>query len=136
MRRTALAFALAALFISIQLWAESIPLQPGTIVPAAQGKVDLGHDRNGNTTVDVDVKHLAPPTSLTPPKNFYVVWIQPPNQQPQNVGTLTVNPNSLGGSFRTTTPSKNFDIIVTAEDNPRPQSPSGPVVLRGAITAK
>jgi hypothetical protein len=46
---------------------------------------------------------------------------------------LRVNTDDMAGSFRTKTPYKSFDIFVTAEDNPKPDSPSGTEVLRGTV---
>ncbi len=135
MRRGALAFSLIVLFLTIQLWGDDIRLQPGTIVPGALGVVKLGHDNNGNTVVDVEARHLAPPTNLTPAKNYYVVWIQARDQQPQIAGVMQVDPSKEAASFKTMTPFKNFDVLVTAEDNPRPESPSSTQILKGTIAA-
>ncbi len=76
-----------------------------------------------------------PPTNLTPAKNYYVVWIQAQDQQPQIAGVMQVDPSKEAASFKTTTPFKNFDVLVTAEDNPRPESPSSTQILKGTIAA-
>ncbi len=136
MRRLAAAIAVIALLATIQLWGEDVRLQNGTMVPAAQGKVKTNHDRNKNIVADIEVAHLAPPTSLNPPANYYVVWFQPQDKQPEVQGTLSVNADTLQGSFKTTTPYKNFDVLVTAEENARPSSPSGTVVLKGSVATK
>ncbi len=134
MRRAAFALALTFLLITAT-WAADVQLQPGTLVPGAQGVAKLGHDDNGNTLITVDARHLAPPSHLTPPKNYYVVWIQPRDQQPQIAGIMTVDPKKEEASFRTPTAFKNFDVLVTAEDNPRPDQPSDVQILKGTITA-
>ncbi len=136
MRRAATAMLVIALFAAIQLWGEEIRLQNGTMVPAAQGKAKIDHDRNGNTVVDIEVAHLAQPTALTPPANYYVVWFQPQDKDAEIQGTLAVNPETLQGSFKTTTPAKNFDVLVTAEENARPSTPSAVVVLKGSVATK
>jgi hypothetical protein len=68
-------------------------------VPAATGKINFEHDKNHNIKFHIETKHLARPESLTPPKQAYVVWIQPRSKDPQNAGVLTVDQN-LQGSFR------------------------------------
>ncbi len=136
MRRLAAAIVVIAFLATIQLWAEDVRLQNGTMVPAAQGKAKVEHDRNRNLVVDIEVAHLAQPTALTPPANYYVVWFQPPDKEPELQGALAVNPETLQGSFKTTTPYKNFDVIVTAEENARPTTPSGTVVLKGSVATK
>jgi hypothetical protein len=96
------------------------------------GKVITDNDRNGNTGVEVEVKHMAAPTALTPSKNAYVVWVQPRGKEPELLGVLRVN-QDLEGSLKTSTPYKDFDIFITAEDNPKPDMPSSMVILKGSV---
>jgi hypothetical protein len=112
--------------------ARDIRLTPDPSVPAATGKVELNHDRNGNLKVKLEVEHLAKPQALTPPKQAYVVWIQPRGKEPENQGQLKVN-DDLKGSFETTTSYPAFDVFVTAEDNPAATTPSGPPLLKGSM---
>jgi hypothetical protein len=101
-------------------------------VPAATGTVSVNKDRNGNQKIRVEVKHLAKPSALTPPKQAYVVWVQSRGGQPENEGQLRVN-DKLEGSLETTTPHEQFDIFITAEDNPDTQVPTGPPLLHGTV---
>lgn len=56
-------------------------------IPAVEGHAKFGRAPNGNTSVDVTVKHLADPEKLTPPANTYVVWLRPnKDAAPQNHG--------------------------------------------------
>ena len=80
------------------LLAKSYKLQQSTIVPGATGEVKTGKDKNGNTKFSVQVKHLANPGSLTPPKSTYVVWIQQAGAAPESQGVLKVSKN-LEGKF-------------------------------------
>ena len=113
--------------------ARDIQLIADPTVPAAAGKVELNHDRNGNLKVKVEVQHLAKPGALTPAKQAYVVWIQSRGKEPENQGQLKVN-DELKGSFETTTSYPAFDIFVTAEDNPATTTPSGTQILKGTMT--
>jgi hypothetical protein len=61
-----------------------------------------------------------------------VVWIQRPGRDPENLGALKVNENQEG-TIKATTPYKQFDVFVTAEDNDRVQAPSSMEVLRGVV---
>ena len=101
-------------------------------VPAASGKAHLDKDRNGNLKLKLDVDHLAKPGALTPTRQSYVVWIEPRGKEPQNLGQLKVN-NNLQGSFEATVPRQDFEVFVTAEDNPAAQMPSEPKLLRAEI---
>jgi hypothetical protein len=123
------AFAIAAFA------AKRFPLAAASIVPAAKGSVEIGHDRNGNTEIKLTVEHLANPTSLSPSQANYVVWLQDKTSGPENRGELRVN-GKLEGIFQTVTPRnrKNFDLFVTGENDGTAKSPSGPEVLRTTVS--
>lgn len=100
--------------------------------PAAMGAVQVGHDKNGNTTVDLNVNHLAQPANLTPPKSAYVVWLQASGKQPENKGELRVGKN-LKGELKFTTTEQNFDLFVTPEDGPTVTAPAGEKILSNHV---
>lgn len=125
-----LAAALAT--ASICAYAKKYPLTASTTVPAARGEVDVGTDKNGNTEVKLEVEHLAQPGNLSPPKTVYIVWFQERGSDPRIQGVLRMNKN-LKGTFKTTTPMKSFDIVVTAESDPTLKAPEGQEVLRSSI---
>lgn len=111
---------------------KNVHMTPASTQPAAQGVATLKHDKNGNLTVDLKVKHLAKPQNLTPPKSTYLVWIQPPNGAVAKLGELRVNDN-LQGEFKAPVPAANFQIFVTAEDGPTVAQPAGSEVLRQSV---
>jgi hypothetical protein len=122
-RRIAIVFLLGA-FALTNAHAKKDPLTASTAVPAARGKVDIGKDSNGNTTVKITAEHLAEPGKLSPPGSDYVVWFQEKGAEPQTQGRLRIDKN-LKGSFETSTPLKNFDIFVTAESQRQHQTTGG-----------
>lgn len=130
--RSFLVFVTVALLLSLSAWAREDKLVNTGITPAAQGVIDTGNDQNGNTQVDVKVEHLAKSESLTPAKQGYLVWIQPKGKQPELLGQLAVG-DDLKGELKATTPYKDFDVLVTAEDNLRAEAPSGMVLLHGTV---
>jgi hypothetical protein len=109
-----------------------VKMTSASSVPAAVGVAKLTRDSNGNPVVDLKVRHLARPDSLTPPQSVYIVWIQPRGGQVTKQGQLRVDDN-LQGEFKTPAPAKNFDIFVTAESGPTVTQPTGPEVLRQTI---
>jgi hypothetical protein len=113
-------------------WAKDMPLTADPSIPAASGKVSWDKDDNGNLKVHLEVKHLAQPSTLTPARQTYVVWIQPRGKDPENQGQLRVN-NDLNGDLQTRTPYRAFDIFVTAEDSPTVTTPSGPQLLKATV---
>jgi hypothetical protein len=130
-RRLALVLTLIFLF-AVAVWGREDRLTNTGLNPAAQGKVTTETDRNGNTRIHVEVKHMASPASLSPAKQTYTVWVQPRGQSPELLGVLRVN-EDLEGSLNASTPQKDFDVLITAEDTPNPTAPSDLVVLKGTI---
>ena len=112
--------------------AKDFPLNNDSSVPAATGKVSTSKDQNGNVKFRVEVRHLAEPASLNPPKQVYVVWVQAKDEQPENVGRLEVNKH-LEATLEAPTSHQQFDIFITAEDAGNVQTPSEPRLLHGTV---
>jgi|ERR1700730_262377 hypothetical protein len=134
MRRSICAFSVAVMFFFACLAeAKEIPMISDPSVPAAAGTVSINKDKkNQNFKWKVQVHHLAKPTSLTPPKQTYVVWVQTKDGQPENQGQLRVN-DKLEGGLENNSPRQQFDIFITAEDNPATPSPTGSSLLRATL---
>lgn len=129
MPRAAVLVVICVSLLPCLLVAKTFKLQSTSITPGATGEVKTGKDKNGNTKFTVEVKHLADPSGLTPPRSTYVVWIQQTGASPESQGVLKVNKN-LEGKFESSTPNKAFDLWITAENDATVKSPSGPEVLR------
>lgn len=98
-------------------------------VPAAEGSAKFGKAANENTSIDLEVKHLADPEKLTPSAQVYVVWIRPEAGAPaQNIGALIVDKN-LTGRLKTVTALHSFELFVTAESSRAPGQPTGDPLL-------
>lgn len=105
----------------------------GETNPAARCTIHLHVGDNGNTELDMKAESLASPSALTPPKNAYVVWIQSPDESPQNHGQITIDKNQKA-ELKTATPYKRFRVFITAEDQSQLKSPEGPTVLSADVT--
>jgi hypothetical protein len=116
-------------------WGREDRLTNTGAAPAAEGKVITDNDRNGNTGVEIQVRHMATPQSLTPPKQTYLVWVQPRGKDPELLGALRVN-SDLQGSLKAATTYKDFDVLITAEDSTKPEMPSSMVILKGTVERK
>jgi hypothetical protein len=101
-------------------------------VPAAEGTVKVAAEKDGNTKVKLEVKHLALPTSAFDESSTYVVWIKPDNGAPQNVGVLFVDKN-LKGNLETRTGLKDFEVMVTAEHSSEAITPSERMVMNAKV---
>ncbi|MGC2697788.1 MAG: hypothetical protein WA738_18530, partial [Candidatus Angelobacter sp.] len=105
-------FLLFSFLLATAAWGRDDRLINTGAAPAAEGKISTDTDRNGNTGVNVEVKHMATPQSLTPAKQTYLVWVQARGKDPELLGALRVNEN-LEGSLKTSTPYKTFDVFIT-----------------------
>jgi hypothetical protein len=120
------------LFCTAVLEAKKYPLTASSVVPAALGHVDIDKDKNGNTTVSIEVEHLATPQNLTPSADVYIVWVQDRGGSPENQGQLKVDKN-LKAEFKSVTSAKNFDLFITGERDKNTKLPAGTEVFRTTI---
>jgi hypothetical protein len=134
-QRTVTLFLLFSLLLATAAWGREDKLTNTGTAPAAEGKVITDNDRNGNTGIEIHVKHMATPQSLTPAKQTYLVWVQPRGKDPELLGALRVN-EDLEGSLRAATTYKDFEIFITAEDSMKPDTPSSTVILKGSVARK
>ena len=128
-------FAPALLFLAF-IWPFSggrdVKMMAGELNPAARCTIHLHMGDNGNTELDMKAESLAAPSALTPPKNAYVVWIQPPDGPPQNHGQITIGKDQKA-ELKTATPYKRFKVFITAEDQAQLQAPEGPTILSADV---
>ena len=121
-----------ALLCSVAFAAKKYPMTSASFVPGARGEVAISKDQNGNTNLKMSVRHLANLANLTPRASAYVVWLQERGGNPENQGQLKMDKN-LATTFETVTRMKSFDVFVTAEQDSRPDRPSGQEVLKATI---
>lgn len=116
--------------------ATRVSLTPTDRVPAAVATMKLATDKNDNTTVKLDIQHLAPPEKLRGDLTVYVVWVRDAAAADwKNVGQLLVN-EDREGSREFSVSSREFDIIVSAETDGDATTPGEHVVLEGHGTKK
>jgi hypothetical protein len=106
-------------------------------VPAAQGVAKVSTTDNGNTKIDLVVKHLAPPQRVDPQAAVYMVWIRnsEANSQVQSLGALRVD-DELEGTLTAVTPLRSFDLFVTAEPSQTSVTPTGKTLLDTSVLMK
>jgi hypothetical protein len=107
---------------------EKTGIDYSSTVPAAEAELKTSQDNNGNTVVDLKVKHLAPPQNLQPPMSMYVAWVETPDGKVFNAGRLKLNDN-LEGMVRVTTPYPQFRVIISAENDPLAAAPGSHRIL-------
>lgn len=124
-----LSVAASAVFVfSLSSCASKTHFLTSTVVPAAQGTVEVKTDRNKNYVIEIDITNLSPSTRLSPPSNAYVVWLIAADNSAQNLGQLNSSDRfmskSLDAEFKTVTGIRPAKIMITAENDPQVQHPS------------
>jgi len=108
------------------------PMSASAANTSGQGTVEAKVGDNGNTEVEVRVKHLSVPSKVAADASVYVVWIQPRNAAIQNVGALELD-EDLVGMLITTTPHRAFTLTVTPEPSARMEQPSHGAVFTSEV---
>lgn len=111
---------------------QTVPMQQGQRTPAAAGNIDFKAGEKGNNEVTVQARYLPIPADLSPGTATYVVWLDA-GRGPVPVGTLTVTGDKRDAELKTSTPFRDFQVLVTAEQQPAPARPSSLVILRGQV---
>jgi hypothetical protein len=104
-----------------------------TVVPAAQGTVQIHINKNKNYVVDIKISNLSPSTRLSPPSNAYVVWLVDNESNSINLGQLNSSDDfmskNLDAKFEAVSGSKPVKIVITAENDPTTKYPSFSAVV-------
>lgn len=135
--RLTLGSALFVLAFAACSGAQTTPLTPTSLAPAAEGTVETRRTENKNTEVNLDVEYMAPPNKVASDATVYVVWAQPltPGSEPQNLGSFVVG-DDRKGSLKTVTPQEKFELIVTPEPVGNVSHPTNEPVLKAKVPAQ
>lgn len=120
--------ATGMIVFSLNSCTKKIYFENSTVVPAAEGKVTVGNDKNNNYVIKMQISNLADVGRLQPPKNSYVVWIETDRGMARNIGRI-ITTNKLNVGFETVTAFKPNRIFITAEEDESTQYPGSMVVL-------
>lgn len=126
----------AALLImfTINSCARKMSFQTSSVVPAAEGTVKIKKDKNNNYNIDLNLRRLASPDRLNPPKDFYVVWMNTEGNAAKNIGQIKTSSSllskTLKSSLQTVSTTAPTGFFITAESDGNVQTPGGQVVLK------
>src|SRR5437868_8911205 len=108
-----LSLFLALALTSVDLDVVTLPLSNDikvALTPAGRSEMK----REGTVTrIKIDIDRLAPPATLGPAFNTYVVWAISPEGIFDSLGELDVN--GVKGQFSATTRLSQFGLLITAE---------------------
>ena len=94
----------------------SFPLVPRSNVPAATGSVSVKQGDNGNTQLDIKVRHLAEPSKLTPPAGVDIARVRTSDQVTHKIGASRLD-SGLNGELKGVTTVNSADLLITPEQS-------------------
>ena len=104
-----------------------------TVVPGAQGYVQVKKDKNMNYVIQVKISDLAEVAKLQTAKDTYVVWMISDQEKAKNVGQLKSATSMFSkqhkATFKSVSSSKPTKIFITAENDGNVQYPGAQIVL-------
>ena len=115
----------------------TVRLTGNSDIPGAEGVVTTSTTNDGNTKLDINVKHLAPPEKVDPAASVFMVWVRglESDSQPVSQGALIVN-SDLNGQMETSTPLRAFELYITPESAQSVTVPAGKTLLSARIQMK
>lgn len=126
------AFALLP-FLALACGADTYDSAGTNRAVGTDAEISVSDDGAGNHQLGLEVRHLLPPGRMAEGAQFYVVWSVPEGGTPQHIGSLDYDAEDRLGTLETLTPYKVFEVLVTAERERLPRSPSEHVALRQAV---
>ena len=126
-KNTIIAISLIMVMAAFGACSKKVVFLPSSVVPAAEGYVQVKKDGNENYAITVKVSNLAEVDKMQPPKKTYVIWMETDRGLTRNIGQV-VSSRNLNANFETVTSFRPVKIFLTAEDNENVQYP-GNVVL-------
>jgi len=108
-------------------------IQGGQIASGADGNITVGSFDDGNSSVEIEVSHLAPAARVKEGTTIFVVWFKPEDGQPAKAGNLAYDDDERTGTLHATSANRSFEVIITAERDESASSPSDAVVFRQAV---
>jgi len=104
------------------------------IVPAAEPEAKISKNKVGGYVINLDINNLALPERLSPPKKYYIVWIETQAEGITKLGEIANNQglfsNRGRASFEAETIYRPSIIMVSAENNLDITYPGSQIVLK------
>jgi hypothetical protein len=112
---------------------KNVDFLQSSVVPAAQGYINVTTDNNKNYVIKVYISDLADVGRLQPTMKSYVVWAETDQGNIENIGQLSSSTSFISSQMRATLKTvssfKPRKIFITAENAINAQMPGNFVVL-------
>ncbi len=108
-----------------------IDIKGMVLLPKGEGKATV-EVKNGYTKIDLNVKHVTPPTQFGTEFLTYVLWAISPDGRCTNLGEVMPG-GSDKASMHITSPYSTFGLLVTAEPYFSVPFPSDVVVMESSV---
>ncbi len=132
-RITIFGIAMVVMIALFGACSKKVVFLPSSVVPAAEGHVQVKKDDNQNYVISLKVSNLAEVDKMQPPKKTYVVWMETDSGLTKNIGQL-VSSKNLNASFETVSSVRPVKIFLTAEENESVQYPGNEVLTTGRFS--
>ena len=104
-----------------------------TVVPGAEGFVNVKKDDNQNYAIEISISGLASVDRLASDKKSYVVWMETDNGKTENLGQLDSSSGFMSkrmrASLKTVSSYKPNKVFITTENDSNAQYPGSEIVL-------
>lgn len=130
---------LPALVLGLALAACGGPLKydvrGAELSPGSDAKVTAAVDEGRHVTeLTIEAKNLTPPDRLIPNGTHFVVWVRKDSSaQWQRLGALELDGDKRNGEAKLTANETAFDLIISAEADASPGSPSGKTAFQQRV---
>lgn len=115
-------------FLVFQSCSTKAVFQKSSVVPAAEGTVNISKDKNDNYVIKMKISNLAEIDRLVPEKNGYVVWMEADRGSARNIGQINSS-NNLNVTYETVATQEPKRVFITAEEDVNVQYPGSMIVL-------
>ncbi|MDH3201830.1 MAG: hypothetical protein OEM15_13125 [Myxococcales bacterium] len=105
-------------------------------VPSVHGDVRIEKIDGGQLLFTVQLDELPPPSQIEPGLTDYVLWFVVVGEDPQRAIVLEYDAEARVGRASVATSLRDFEMQVTAENNPEPNTPSYLLVASQQIREK
>lgn len=116
------------IMISFTSCSKKVFFLQSSVVPAAQGYLNVTKDKSENYVIQIELKNFAGAERLEPSNRTYVVWMVTERESAVNIGRISTT-NALNASFKTLTSFRPTKVFITAEEQENVKYPGSMVIL-------